>query len=71
MKYESRPHADLKSGYVLQMFPPPYARSPAARMALVMDLLEPADEDGVRHPEWALISREEAVRLLDQAVEFG
>lgn len=43
--------------------------APAARLAIVMDLFAPEDEDGVRHPECGLITREQARELLDTRIE--
>lgn len=41
------------------------ADTPAGRLAQVQWLLAPEDEGGIPHPEWAVITPEQARELLD------
>ncbi len=39
--------------------------SPAVRLEQLWDLYAPKDEDGVRHPEYGVISKDDFMKLLE------
>ena len=53
----------------MRTFPSPLPQSLAGRWELLLDLYAPMDEEGVRHPEAGVISRENFLELADSTSE--